>query len=693
MTQNQSIEFDSHTDKLEALTHIVNKILHENGGEVILQQARVQTLEELQDQSGSDELEQFDGEDFDDFVQNSDRFDISTNQFGQETIDNVRTVGPRPEWLNLPDSLIADENQAGAFDPVSDASINEDDFAEIDCLTQHQPDALKEAGYSTYRDLYETDEDELADVDGITGAEAAQIRNEASQLIDPVDEIFRECYQAEQNGDVDPDDPVSEGIAEAHEVSNVEIPACEPRNPAEFDGRNPPAQIVTDRFKLPLPVLQRPTFKPGIVQDIVNDVESVEEFKRIVKGLTKYDVQYDEFELALDNLDINVDGLVDAFSSPRDDEIVENLFMQVGVTRAQLADAIETFDDSNLTEHGAHDLSNMIDLQLEDAAPVKSRLRVADALEQKLETHGSLEELTANEELDDLVEASEAPIEIDHPFIEEVEDFPPIRTRTLETGEEDIEAVARIMAKNNYPIDLVGHAGIGKDTVIRYLGALTNRPTVVINMDESMISQELMGKHNFNEQGILEFEDGIIPHCAKYGFILCISETNAAAPEILTYLHQALERNGKIHVKEHDEIIIPSNKFRIASTRNPPTAEYDGAKRLNGAFKRRLNSLWLEYLEPEEEAALINDMVNGDRTIISQDNIKQIVDIVNKFRNEVESGNRTIPRPTTSEITQIIDIYDGTDDLMGAIKVGVRGIMDPEMHDAEACMNMIEDEF
>lgn len=683
----QQVQLDTKTDKLEAITHILNKLLHESSGELQLQHARTQTLEKLQTLDGGQALEDFDGDAFDALVNGSDQFTTDTGQFGQKTITGVRTVGPRPDWLSMPGSD-SDAGSSSEFDITSLAEANESeaDFSEYDCLTDHQPDALKEAGFTSHRDVYEADVDELTTVPGVSHSVADDLQSEASDYIDPVTEIAQEAYEAEMDPHTEADEADADetDVADAHLVTNVKVPAGKPRGP-EYEGTNEPRHVYG------LPVLERPTFSADLLADFVEDAADLTEFVEGLRPLIQYDEQLAGFKADIGDTFDSIDELATALSHPRDVDALDTVLEQPGVDRETLEDEIEKHEETPVTQGTIQEVVNAIDLGFEDAVPVKARLNLVAAMRRELENDPDVATLLDDDTLDDLVAASEAPIEVDHPFIEETDDYPDLQTRELQTGERDVEAAARIVAKDNYALDLIGHAGVGKDTLMKVLAAATNRPVIVINMDESMISQDLMGIHQIDEQGKIIFKDGVIPHTAKYGYWLIISEVNAAAPEILTAFHQLLERDSKLHIKERDEVIEPSAKFRLSTTRNPPTEEYDGAKELNGAFKRRLNSLWLPYLDKESEVELIDSMVNTDRKVIDREDIETLVDVAQEFRTNADESFE-YPRISTSKILHIVDLYDGPGDLLGAAKESIKAHLGP-MHKEEACMNAVEDNF
>lgn len=695
------IKLDSETDKMEVLTHVVAKHLAENGGELQLQQARNQALETIQDVDESTKQDLSEQE-FNRLVKEKPAFKTGKDQFDQTVIQDVQKIGGHHEWLEMPEmgGEADTQDKAEKFN-ISNLGNNGgftqgDDLSQLDALSQHQPDALREEGFESFRDLHEASVDELTAAPGVGEVVANEIKSEVTEFIDPVEDIAQEAYEAETS---DTDGANGEDTDDIHLITDVKIPAGEPRGP-EYEGTNEPRHING------LPILEYPTLSVDMLQRLVNDddVESTEDLLDTLKPLVAYDEQFDNLQDAVSAYDI--DEVTTAVYA-NNESVLDEIEYQAGCDEQQLIEAVST-QDSLVADAGLKtDVVLDIDLALENEVPVKSRLAIMSEM-QAIHAEESKDSYTRDADVDALdddecvltdavverlAEASEAPVQLDHPFIDDVDEYPTLKTRELENGELDVEAAARVIAKNNYTLDLIGHAGVGKDTLIKVLAAATNRPLITINMDGSMISQELLGIHQIDEEGKVIFKDGVLPHTAKYGYMLMISEVNAAPPDIQTAFHQVMERNAELHLKERDEIIIPSPKFRAVTTRNPPTEEYAGAKEMNGAFERRLNSIEIPYLEREQEIDLIDTMVNGDRQVIAREDIETLVDMANKFREAAEQGGaRTVPRLSTSKIMHIIDLYDGSDDLLGTAKMSVKAELGRN-HTVEDCMNKIEDAF
>lgn len=688
-----TVDFESKTDKLEVLTHLTDKFLHEAGGKIVLQNARTQVLERLDELDGGDELDAFDENDYDRFVEEKKEFVTSEDALGK-TITDVTLVGNIPIWLEQPDTTnTGNEAATSSFSfGESTAQQSEDDFSQLDCLTEHQPEALKEEGYNTFADIWQADLEDLTEVPGIRMSDAKTLQDQASQNVDATKAIVWDAYQRESGNTgstVLGDNGVVESGAEAHKLTSVKVPAGEPRNPDVYDDTPIPCHAHG------LLALKPPTLTPGVVEDYIEEVDDLPELLATLRTLSEFKLQEDA---TIDAIKRNVETLSGLQQEINErPERVNEWLTQPGIEADTLQAAIDEHSTNVVHDSNIVTIVNDIDREYSDSVPEQTRLSLIYEMRKILREKQDMTALADDAIVEELVAETASPVEVDHPFIYDLEDFPELRTRTLETGETDVELIARIVGKNTYAVDLVGHAGVGKDTILKVLAAATNRPIKVINMDNSVIANELYGDHTINEEGHIVFEDGVFPHGAKYGFWVVISEVNAAPPGILSTLHQAFEKDATIHVKQSDEMISPSPQFRLATTRNPPTEDYGGMDELNSAFADRLNPVEIGYLNKEQEVELIDEMANDNRKIVTTDQIESLVEMANTFRNNADNPRSHFPRLTPRKLVQIIDKYDGPkDDLAGAAKETIRPMLPAEARGnggSESVMNRIEDHF
>lgn len=685
------ISFNTEQDKLRVITYLINKQLHEHGGEILLANAQQQTLERLDELDGEtsedqEELDNFNTDKFNKIINdNKGKFTIN-EEFGNK-VTNVDTTGSYPTWLEMPKQL--DEADDSSVFSIGDGGNKRDDLSEIECLTEHQPELLHEKGYNTFADIWQADTTELTEVAGIaSNADARELKQQASAQIDAEEAIAWRAYERESADDgstILGSNGVTQAGAQANKLSTVKVPAGAPRNPTVYKSTNIPV------MQNGLICLKPPKLTIGVIEDYIDDeCDTLHELIDTLSTLIKFDIQEDKVSKRIQQHCETLSDVQQAIETTP--ETVNNWITQPGVTTAELQDAIKQHADADPETGNVVDIVNQIDKELADSVPEQSRVNMVYKMRELLHNGTSMATMLQETTLEDVVSTSETPAEVDHPFIRDVDEFPQLRTRTMETGEKDIELVAKIAGKDNYAVDLVGHAGVGKDTMLKILAAATNRPMRIINMDNTMLAQELYGDNKIDEDGKIVFEDGLFPHAAKYGFWLVLSEVNAAPGGVLSTLHQAFEEDAEIHVKQSNEMISPSPRFRVAVTRNPPTENYNGMNELNDAFADRMNPVQIEYLPPSEEVELIDEMVNSDRKIIDKEDIENLVDMANTFREQAEGRKSSFIRLTPRNLKQIIDKYDGTNNLVGAAVETIRPRMSQRQQEsAENVINRIED--
>jgi len=327
---------------------------------------------------------------------------------------------------------------------------------------------------------------------------------------------------------------------------------------------------------------------------------------------------------------------------------------------------------------------------LESGEPISAKAYIATEVDQPAPPPKD----PANSELGEPASLNGLPIleDEDHPFIEEPEDYQPLYPVELGTGENAINAIARLLAMPGQHPLLVGHAGTAKDTRLKLIAALTNWPILVINMDQSTLSQDLLGIHTVNEDGTVVWSDGPIPRAVRYGWFLVIDELNAADEGVNLALQQLLENDGKLHLKSRNEVIEPHKQFRFAATVNP--VDYGGRNELGDAFMDRLVPLPIPYPAREDEVELLQKQMNGcQRPRLTETEAEQLVSLGRRFRKEAEQKGH-VPRLTPRTLRNIAVFNDGADSLAGTARTVIKGMCDiSPQYQTEAAKQLVNDEL
>lgn len=198
--------------------------------------------------------------------------------------------------------------------------------------------------------------------------------------------------------------------------------------------------------------------------------------------------------------------------------------------------------------------------------------------------------------------------DVGHPLVPDI-DHGYIK-RELQGELTDVELACKFIADDDYAALFQGETGVGKDFLIEYICAKTNRPMVRVNFGQGTTYADLIGDWVPAEDGGFEFKPGILYMAVKHGWVFVADEINAAGPEATMPLHGVTESDGKLSVPPVSEVLTPHPEFKFVATMNPPS--YPGTKPLNDAFRTRFWVMDVDYLPPQGEQALLFEATHLD---------------------------------------------------------------------------------
>jgi nitric oxide reductase NorQ protein len=257
------------------------------------------------------------------------------------------------------------------------------------------------------------------------------------------------------------------------------------------------------------------------------------------------------------------------------------------------------------------------------------------------------------------------------------EPIPPKTTAIDHVGLDTLEATAQKLARGNMGLRLVGPHGCGKNYLLRYLHYKTNRVLVSVDADSSMLAQDVLGVSTVNENRVVVFRDGVLTKAMKHGYTVVINEGNVVPAGVMMALQKILNQNV-LTVKESGEEIIPHPAARVVITMNPPTREYRDSEPLNAATRDRFQTVYLDYLDDEDEIALLDQMANADRLRVKRDDIKRMVEFADATRD-----NDTWPTVSTRKLEHAIDWIDEGASVRGALKHVTKAAAEPHQNPAD----------
>ena len=170
---------------------------------------------------------------------------------------------------------------------------------------------------------------------------------------------------------------------------------------------------------------------------------------------------------------------------------------------------------------------------------------------------------------------------------------------------------------------IIGPKGTGKTALVRKFASELGKNIFSVNFSLRTRESHLVGTKTI-ENGEINFVEGILVKSMKEGGILYLDELNAAEPDMLLRLDEALDDRRQLILKEAEgQIIRASEEWFVVATINP--LSHIGTKELPpqllSRFPIRLN---LDYPPEETELEIIKQhtTVNNDNLINIQRAIK-----------------------------------------------------------------------
>jgi nitric oxide reductase NorQ protein len=159
---------------------------------------------------------------------------------------------------------------------------------------------------------------------------------------------------------------------------------------------------------------------------------------------------------------------------------------------------------------------------------------------------------------------------------------------------------------------IIGPKGTGKTTLVRKFAEKLGKKLYSINFSLRTKESHLVGSTTL-ENGSTKFALGIIPKSMQEGALLYLDELNAAEPDVLLRLDEALDDRRELVLKEAGEVITVKAKpdWFVIATINP--LSHAGTKELPPQLLSRFPvRLYLDYPPPNIEKQIIKLHVNGD---------------------------------------------------------------------------------
>ena len=200
----------------------------------------------------------------------------------------------------------------------------------------------------------------------------------------------------------------------------------------------------------------------------------------------------------------------------------------------------------------------------------------------------------------------------------------------------------------NQRVLIQGMHGSGKSTHIEQIAARLNWPCLRINFDSQITRLDLVGKDVIklqNDKQVTEFKEGIIPFALRNNIALVMDEYDAIKTDVSFVVQRLLEEEGKFALLEENEIIKPSDFFRIFATSNTLGAGddlgiYHGTNLINQAQMDRWNIVSsLDYLDENQELKILLRKDSNLNSKKGEQTAKMMIKLANLTREAFRNGD------------------------------------------------------
>ena len=152
------------------------------------------------------------------------------------------------------------------------------------------------------------------------------------------------------------------------------------------------------------------------------------------------------------------------------------------------------------------------------------------------------------------------------------------------------------------PVMLTGPTGCGKTRFVESIGARLGRPVVTISCHDDLTSSDLVGRFTVVGGDVI-WNDGPLTQAVKNGAICYLDEVVEARHDSLAILHSLIDHRRTLYLDRADATIAAPDGFMLVCSYNP--AYRSSLKELKPSFRQRFVTIPLDYLPPEDEAAVV----------------------------------------------------------------------------------------
>ena len=221
--------------------------------------------------------------------------------------------------------------------------------------------------------------------------------------------------------------------------------------------------------------------------------------------------------------------------------------------------------------------------------------------------------------------------------------------------------VAKLSASASQKIILQGPHGAGKTEMAMQFSARTKRPMLIMDCANLKEPRDWFGYKTIEAGEVVWHESQFDRAVCAGGHVILLDEINRVHPMVLNTLIPLLDGRGFTYLEEKGDCIHVGPNTVFFATMNEGSA-YTGTTSTDVAMRDRWNRVVeVTYLPKESEVKLLTE-----RTGISKDDAKKLVDIANQIRKKsVGIGSQFSTGFSTRQLLAVAQdfVIDGVESL------------------------------
>lgn len=177
---------------------------------------------------------------------------------------------------------------------------------------------------------------------------------------------------------------------------------------------------------------------------------------------------------------------------------------------------------------------------------------------------------------------------------------------------------------------IIGPKGTGKTTLVRKFASKMNKELYSVNFSLRTRESHLIGSKTL-DNGDISFVEGILVKSMRDGSLLYLDELNAAEPDVLLRLDEALDDRKQLVLKEAEgQVVNASNNWFVIATINP--LSHVGTKELPPQLLSRFPvRLRLDYPPEDVELEIIKQHTTIDNS--KTNDVKDAIKLAKSLRD------------------------------------------------------------